>query len=113
VIKLLLDAGANPDLEDNYSKRTPLAWAAGTGWAAAVQLLLEAKAEVDPQDTAGITPLAWAACNGHLDVVEILLAAGANPNLRDLKGRKPIDWASCGGHQSVVMSLELVTERCP
>ena len=48
-----------------------------------IQLLLDAKAEVNARDNVGSTPVSCAAGRGHDSVLCVLLAAGANPRMWD------------------------------
>ena len=58
----------------------PLAQAAFNGHPAVVELLVNAKADVERADSTGTTPLLFATQGGHASVVAKLLSAGANPN---------------------------------
>ncbi|KAK3371759.1 hypothetical protein B0T24DRAFT_579192, partial [Lasiosphaeria ovina] len=98
VVRLLLNAGATVDMEDNYYRQTPLSWAAENGHEAVVRLLLNAGATVDMKDNDGRTPLSWAAENGHEAVVRLLLNAGATVDMEDNDGRTPLLWAAENGH---------------
>lgn len=59
---------------------TALHWACAYGQLMSVQLLLEAKAQIDIEGPDGETPLLLAASGGHHDVVRLLLSGAANPN---------------------------------
>ncbi|KAH8708394.1 ankyrin repeat protein, partial [Phaeosphaeriaceae sp. PMI808] len=73
LVKLLLEGEARVDLEDPWSGRTPLSWAAEGGHEAVVKLLLATgKVDVDSGDKDGRTPLSWAAEGGHEAVVKLL-----------------------------------------
>jgi ankyrin repeat protein len=54
---------------------------------AAANALIQAGADVNAADAAGITPLMCAAFHGHVAVVRTLLAAGASPLARQRKRR--------------------------
>lgn len=62
----------------------------------AVQLLLEAKIDVDARDIDGNTPLNWAAFAARPDTVKVLLAARADPHSRNRAGRVPLEVAVSG-----------------
>lgn len=64
-------------------RRTPLLAAADAGHLEAVQLLLEAQAEVNYQDTAGFSALYLAAGKGVPEVVSYLLEKGAELHARN------------------------------
>jgi ankyrin repeat protein len=86
--------------------RTPLSWAAENGLEAVVQLLLEAKADIESKDNNyGWTPLSWAAKNGHEAVVQLLLEAEADIESRDIYGQTLLSWAARNGHEAVVQLL--------
>lgn len=95
IVKLLLDAGADPD---DGGARPPLVAAAqklslhtrdalGT-----MALLLEAGADVDATDRNGLAALHHAATR-RPEGVRLLLRAGADPTLRDTAGRTPREFA--------------------
>ncbi len=86
--------------------------AAIRGDAAAVQVLLDAGADVNAKDNMeGRTALLWAASNGHADTVQVLLGAGANveaqvkDNDEDKEGRTALILAAVGGHTAIVRAL--------
>ena len=58
---------------------------------AAVQILLNAGADVNAQDERGMTPLMWAAGNSFQNTVQILLNAGADIDIKNNKGRTALD----------------------
>ena len=56
---------------------------AGYGRREAVEILLNAGANVHARDDGGLIPLHNACSFGHAEVVSLLLRAGADPNARD------------------------------
>ncbi|WP_232237323.1 MULTISPECIES: ankyrin repeat domain-containing protein [Actinoalloteichus] len=87
-VRLLLAAGAVPDVESHGGpdEGTPLCAAASWGHLDVVRLLLEHGADANlseathPEadvDAAGMTPLEWAVLGGHDEVVAALVEAGA------------------------------------
>ena len=80
VVKILLQAGANPDRTGLHG-RTALHWAALLGLKNIVQLLLDGGAEASLKDDSGDTPSSLANINGHEEIAFILLAgrAGLKP----------------------------------
>ena len=76
-VKLLLDAGAKANVEDNQG-RTPLSYAAEKISPEIVEMLLAAKA--DPNGGKLDAPLLCAVDNNDTGTAELLLQAGAKPN---------------------------------
>jgi ankyrin repeat protein len=71
---LLAQENINADIKDDVG-RTPLHWAAQSGYSAVVQLLLSRDdVDVNAKDNKGSTALSLAAEKGHKEVVGILLA---------------------------------------
>lgn len=64
------------------SGRTPMSYAAASGYEAIVQALIS-KTGVDPDipDATGRTPAWYASCHDHFHITKLLLDAGANPTL--------------------------------
>eukprot|EP00747_Dinoflagellata_sp_TGD_P111749 gnl/TRDRNA2_/TRDRNA2_171295_c1_seq3.p1 gnl/TRDRNA2_/TRDRNA2_171295_c1~~gnl/TRDRNA2_/TRDRNA2_171295_c1_seq3.p1 ORF type:complete len:230 (+),score=40.44 gnl/TRDRNA2_/TRDRNA2_171295_c1_seq3:55-744(+) len=70
---------------------TPLMFSSQQGSAAAVKLLVEAKAKIEAEDEDGQTALHFAARSGTIEVVELLLSLGAQKDIEDIDRQKPID----------------------
>ena len=88
MVRLLLDAGADPNAEAGMCDEPlmctyPLIEASELGHAEVVKLLLSAGANVSSiywDDCGEHSALSIAAVNGHLEVSRLLLAAGADAN---------------------------------
>jgi ankyrin repeat protein len=92
ITRLLLDAGANPDIQDKW-KQTPLIkCTTKQNWGSAL-LLLEKKANVHLSSPSG-TALHYAAGHGDIVSVNFLLKAGADVNATDHSGETPLIVAS-------------------
>jgi len=80
--RMLLDAGAQPDLPDEDGA-IPLHDAAAGGYTELVEMLLDrgAGASINAADSDGDTPLHNAARGGNIEVVLLLLQREANPFL--------------------------------
>ena len=88
VVRMLLEAGADPNLQ-NDNGETALILAARYGYAEVAQLLLDAGADLNAKDGRGATPLASAIRNRNAPIVSALLNAGADPNEPDANGVTP------------------------
>lgn len=104
VVKTLLVAKADVDLEDHFS-RTPLHRAAAEGHIEVVKTLLTAKANVNLEDYQNRTALHEAATRGHIEVVKTLLAAKADVNHEDYQNRTALHGAAKEGHIEVIKTL--------
>ena len=97
-LRLLVDAGANPDAACRLGY-TALHRAAQAEDTAILSLLLGAGANVNAAANLGKTALHFAAYRGSTDCVEVLLAAGASVNVRDYHGNNPLDIAIIQDHR--------------
>lgn len=84
-IKAALEKGADVNYKER--DRPVLAWAAQSGSAEIVKLLLAANADPNVVDGIGHTPLLRAVDTGQIETVEVLLNAKADPNVRDHNGK--------------------------
>jgi ankyrin repeat protein len=98
-VRLLLEYSADPNKRFEYHSRidgrverelTALMFAGSVGVARA---LLEAGAEVNVQDAAGVTPLMRAARRGKPELVALLLESGALAATRSASGHSATDFA--------------------
>jgi uncharacterized protein len=102
-LKLLLAAGALPDLPNEDGTTPLMAAVSASGTRArnkteaqaleAVQLLQAAGANVNAHNDRGLTALHSAAFRGWNDVLKTLVAAGANPDARESDKLTPLDYA--------------------
>ncbi len=77
IVKLLIDAKANLDIQGRYAGTTALMWAAQYGSLDIVKLLIEAKANINLKNNSEQTALTLANENGNMEIVNILKKAGA------------------------------------
>jgi ankyrin repeat protein len=111
IVKLLLDRGADPNVQyqepDTIGDfQTPVTNAAWRGDAACLRLLLahgaNGNVQGGPFDRA---PLLCAATTGNEEAIRLLLAAGADAQARDWKGDTALDWARLRGDTPIVQLL--------
>ncbi|KAJ5784770.1 uncharacterized protein N7503_009982 [Penicillium pulvis] len=89
---LIHEGGADPNAKSHHGD-PPLYWAALSGHADVVQILIENGADPDGEANEGYKPLHKAASHNRADVVRVLLAAGVDPLTPKTK-REPGNW--CG-----------------
>ncbi len=99
-VRLLLDAGADPDLK--AAGYTPLVLAALRGHARIVALLLKAGADPDRKAGDGNTPLTAAAGMDRVDCLRALLAARPDITLFNREGRTALSIAAMEGFEEAV-----------
>lgn len=105
MVRILLDAGADPDLPGRGF--TPLVLAAFSGQTQIAHLLLRAGADVDVQGIDGNTALILAAAYNRVEIVRKLLAYKPNFSLFNRDGMNPIAAASLEGNIEILrMMLE-------
>lgn len=102
IVKMLLDAGANPN-EKDLGHDEPALFTAICYQGEAVKLLLEAGANANGGERR--TALMYASERGVQTAVEALLAAGADSNARSYRGLTALMHASVGGHEAIVKLL--------
>ena len=94
-LESLLNPASDIDITETISGgATALHLAAATDLHAAVKLLIEHGAPVNPTTKTGFTPLHWAASRNATDTVIILIENGANINAKAKSGITPLHWAA-------------------
>mmetsp|Transcript_66770 Transcript_66770/g.145657 ORF Transcript_66770/g.145657 Transcript_66770/m.145657 type:complete len:432 (-) Transcript_66770:111-1406(-) len=92
---------------DIYAMRTPLGFAAESGFLDVVSALVSAKANLESHSEAGRTAL-WLACrSARADVVRLLLSHGADTSAKDGEGLSPLEAATSGSCQEDIVSALL------
>ena len=105
-VRLLVEAGADPDRHDGGPNGwTPLLHAVHTRSPGAVRELLAAGADVNRAAPNGLTPLMMAAAERKGEVFELLLAAGADPHAEKPGGGTVLTHAVIGGDPAIVRAL--------
>ncbi len=105
LVKLLLDAGALPDMPWLEAMQMPLAKAVELNDEAMVTLLLAHDADANILNELGLSPIALASENHNRKMVEQLLEAGANINAEHVDGSTPLVRAVYIGNPDAVAHL--------
>lgn len=119
--KLLLPRASNADQED-IDGRTPLSYAADSGYEALVKLFVErSDVDADSKDADGRTPLSYAAGNGHVGILPLFVERhDVDVNSKDKRGRSPLSWAlklfdyevlPCEMYERSVRAVDLLINR--
>ncbi|TRY66693.1 hypothetical protein DNTS_011623 [Danionella cerebrum] len=109
VASVLLDHGANPNLQDRCGV-APIHDAARTGFLDTVRVLVEGGASVNRCDHSGALPIHLALRHGHWDVAEFL-APLSDLNQQDQQGTRPVDEALSAGSPELAHLLERLMEQ--
>ena len=90
----------------SWEQLTPLHWACtGRGSAQICELLLNAGANPNKQNSWGSTPLHYACYGNHVECVRVLAGRGARVDIVDCHGRTPKDDAEHRRHTAVLELL--------
>ncbi len=105
-VRLLLDAGANPNIRTE-DERTVLfvAVKAGRADVDVVQALLDVGTDVNARDAEGALPLHWVISDEKSAVVQLFLKGGADVNSRDHQGSTPLHLAAVNDSREVARLL--------
>ena len=101
IIRLLIGSLDDKSRQPPKTLKLALAWAASRGHTTAVEVLLDAGAEIDGVTPQGHTALMLAASNGHVDTVWALLQRNASPTITAGEGDTALSLAEQNGHKKV------------
>jgi ankyrin repeat protein len=105
IARMLIDAGADLDVQDTWGSDTPLHDAAFFGRVEIARMLIDAKADLDVQDKDGRTPLHYAAGYSDVEIAKMLIGAGADLNVQDEDGFTPLHLAANQGDEEIARVL--------
>lgn len=93
-VRILINKGANLNIQDQSNNATPLYIAVNSGDLEIVKLLLNAKADVNIQNTTDHrSSLHEAVCKNNIEIVKLLISANANVNTLDQYGNTALHMA--------------------
>jgi ankyrin repeat protein len=102
------------DADVNKPGWAPLHYAASSGNAQVVQLLLDHYAYIDAESPNGSTPLMMAAMYGSAEAVKVLLEAGADVEVKNSIGLSALDFAQkAGRNDSVALIAAAIRAKKP
>ena len=106
VLQRCIADGLNPNAKiEKETLLTAVAIMPGQDAAEAVQVLLEAGANVNTQNKEGVSALMLASAAGHTATVQALLDAGADVKAQNKEGLPAFAIASLAGHTAIVQAL--------
>lgn len=106
VVDMLLQRGADKELQDEGAGNTALMGVCFRGYKEIAAKLIEAGVDVNQRNNQGANALTFAATFGHLEIAEILLKNGADLFARDVRGKSPLDHAVIQENWEMVKLLE-------
>jgi uncharacterized protein len=105
-VRILLNEGALPLHEDGEDQTQAIHWAAYSGKAEIMDIMLEYGAKIDARDKYGYTPLHWACRRGEIDTAEFILKKGGSINEATIGGLiTPLHCACFEGHKGLAVFL--------
>lgn len=104
IMKVLLDAGANPDI-CNVLGITPLIYGARYENMEIVKMLIDYGADINLRDKHGDTALMKATEFGNIKVIDILIQAGADITIKNSKKQNALDLAYERGQGKIAKKI--------
>ena len=94
VVKVLLEAGADPNQKEPIGGGTAVHVASQQGSVNVMEVLISAGADINARTDDGSTPLIDAAAYDKPETAELLIKRGADMNLKDSSGTTALIWAA-------------------
>ena len=106
IVRMLIDAGANPNVINNISRETPLYVAAYIEDLPIMELLINGGADVNQLAGQNVqTPLHMATDMGKVGSVKLLLENGADLDIRNIEDKTACDIANYMDHSEIIQLL--------
>ena len=105
MVKVLLEAGADPNYSLVEEKKSLITIASYNGSADIIKLLLKHGGDANTVDIRGYSALHIAAWHGHCETVKVLLEAGAKNDEQTLDKNTPLALAAHGTHLDCMQLL--------
>jgi len=93
-------------LEDPSAGRTPLLWAISKGREEAMNLFLQAGADITKKTADGDPALTCAVWSGDVKMVQLMLDKGIDPSEKSIHGKTALDWAGELGKTDIIELLQ-------
>ncbi|TDH08513.1 hypothetical protein EPR50_G00098670 [Perca flavescens] len=106
LVRVLLEAGSDPNVRDPFCGLTVTHDAAREGFIDSVRVLVNHGADLNIVDNKGNLPLHLAAREGHLNVVQLLIGLTANPQTPNGEGLTAGQLAQLHGKVSTAQFIE-------
>lgn len=104
IMKVLLDAGANPDIS-NVLSITPLMYGSRYGNVEVCKMLIDYGADLNLQDMYGDTALMKGTEIGSIEIVDILIQAGADLSIKNRDNKNALNLAYEVGQGKIAKKL--------
>ena len=105
-LRFLIQADVDFENDGGENGNTPLMWAATEGQQETTDILINARADLNKQNSRGETALMLAAANSKRNTLRLLIRAGADLNLTDRSGKTALRHAIENGHKDTRKELE-------
>lgn len=93
IAKILIEAGADVNIQDNDEQETPLQKCAASGREEIAKMLIDAEADVNMQDKLNSTALHFCAYYSQAEIARMLIGAGADKTISNIDGKIPYEYA--------------------
>jgi ankyrin repeat protein len=103
IARMLIDAGADLNIQDTDDDWTALHWCAIHNHPEIAKMLIDAGADLNIQDTDGSTALHYCADQNHPELLRMLISAGADKTIPTNDGKLPYELAKTQEMKNILM----------